>query len=376
MDAGPDVGRGAGEVRVVSSTPAGFGLAVRLPLLALGMVALVAGVAGGLARLGGHALLPGATAAWHGPLMIGAFFGTVISLERAVALSARWAYAAPLAAGLGGVTLVLLDAPRLAQALLLAASLLLTIASVRLAARTTALFTVTLALAAACWAVGNVAWLAGASLPALVPWWIAFLVLTIAGERLELTRLMRPSRARQVAFASVVAALLFACAAALVVPELGWRVVGAAFVALTVWLLLQDIARRTAREPGLTGYIGRCLLAGYVWLGIGGLLLIGPGAAYATFAWDAAAHAILLGFVFSMVFGHAPVIVPAVARAKVPYHWSFYVPLALLHLSVAERVVGDLVADPSVRAAGGTLSALALVVFIATLLTAIVRGRA
>ncbi|HSD42786.1 MAG TPA: hypothetical protein VLD36_13075 [Burkholderiales bacterium] len=360
----------------MSGTPAGFGLAIRLPLLALGMVALFAGVAGGLARLGGHALLPGATAAWHGSLMIGAFFGTVISLERAVALGARWAYAAPLAAGLGGVTLVALDAPRLAQALLLAASLLLTAASIRLAARNVALFTVTLALAAVCWAVGNIAWLAGAGLPALVPWWIAFLVLTIAGERLELTRLKRPSRARQVAFGSIVAVLVAGCAIALVAAEPGWRVVGAALVALTAWLLVQDIARRTARDPGLTGYIGRCLLAGYVWLGVGGLLLIGPGAAYATFAWDAAAHAILLGFVFSMVFGHAPVIVPAVARANVRYHWSFYVPLALLHLSVAERVVGDLAANPSVRAAGGTLSALALAVFIAILLTAIVRGRA
>jgi hypothetical protein len=361
---------------VVSGAPSGFGLAVRLPLLALGMVALVAGVAGGLARLGGHALLPGAAAAWHGPLMIGAFFGTVIALERAVALGARWAYAAPLAAGLGGVALIALDAPRVAQSLALAASLLLTAASVRLAARNVALFTVTLALAAAAWAVGNVAWLAGASFPALVPWWIAFLVLTIAGERLELTRLMRPSRARQAAFTVVVAAVLAACALALVAPEPGWRLLGAALVALTAWLLLQDIARRTAREAGLTGYIGRCLLSGYVWLGVGGLLLAGPGAAYASFAWDAAAHAILLGFVFSMVFGHAPVIVPAVARANVRYHWSFYVPLALLHLSVAERVAGDLLASPSVRAAGGTLSALALVVFVATLVTAIVRGRA
>jgi hypothetical protein len=359
-----------------SARARGFGLAVRLPLLALGMVALVAGVAGGLARLGGHVLLPGATAAWHGPLMICAFFGTVISLERAVALGARWAYSAPLAAGLGGAVLIAFESPRPAQVLVLASGLLLTIASARLVARNRALFTVTLALGAACWAAGNAAWLAGAGFEALVPWWIAFLVITIAGERLELTRLMRPSRARQVAFALIVAALIAACALALAAPEPGWRTFGAALLALTVWLLVQDIARRTAREPGLTGYIGRSLLAGYVWLGIGGLLLVGPGAAYASLAWDAAAHAILLGFVFSMVFGHAPVIVPAVARASVRYHWSFYVPLALLHLSVAERVIGDLVASPSVRAAGGTLNALALGVFIATLLAAIVRGRA
>jgi hypothetical protein len=361
---------------VVSGAPVGFGLAVRLPLLALGMVALAAGVVGGLARFGVHGLVPGAAAAWHGPLMIGAFFGTVISLERAVALGARWSYAAPLCAGLGGVALVALDAPRVAQWLLLAASLLLTAASMRLAARNIALFTVTLALGAACWAAGNVAWLVGAAFPAIVPWWIAFLVLTIAGERLELTRLRRPSRARQAVFAAIVAALVAACAIALGATEPGWRLTGAALVALTAWLLLQDIARRTAREPGLTGYIGRSLLAGYVWLGIAGLVLIGPGAAYASFAWDAAAHAILIGFVFSMVFGHAPVIVPAVARANVRYHWSFYVPLALLHVSVAARVIGDLAASPSARAAGGTLSALSIVVFIATLITAIVRGRA
>jgi hypothetical protein len=99
-----------------SARSSGFGLAVRLPLLALGMVALVAGVAGGLARLGGHALLPGATAAWHGPLLIGAFFGTVISLERG---GARRAGPRTACAGSGGVMLVVLDSPRLAQWFLL-----------------------------------------------------------------------------------------------------------------------------------------------------------------------------------------------------------------------------------------------------------------
>ncbi len=34
--------------------------------------------------------------------MIAAFFGTVISLERAVAIGHGWAYSAPLAAGTGG----------------------------------------------------------------------------------------------------------------------------------------------------------------------------------------------------------------------------------------------------------------------------------
>src|SRR6185503_13335454 len=94
----------------------------RLPLLVLGFVSLAFGVGGGLARL--WALpMPGAAIALHGALMVSAFLGTVISLERAAALDRPWAYAAPLAAGAGGV-LILLGAYLPGFALLLAAGLL------------------------------------------------------------------------------------------------------------------------------------------------------------------------------------------------------------------------------------------------------------
>ena len=42
--------------------------------------------------------------------------------------------------------------------------------------------------------MGNGLWLAGRPIYAVVPWWVGFLVLTIAGERLELSRVLRPSR--------------------------------------------------------------------------------------------------------------------------------------------------------------------------------------
>ena len=47
-----------------------------------------------------------ALVAFHGPLMVGGFLGTVIGLERAVALGRGWAYVAPLATALGAVALV------------------------------------------------------------------------------------------------------------------------------------------------------------------------------------------------------------------------------------------------------------------------------
>lgn len=50
------------------------------------------------------------------------------------------------------------------------------------------------------WMVGNIVWLMGSPLFAVAPWWIGFLVLMIAGERLELSRLRRPSATVRGAF--------------------------------------------------------------------------------------------------------------------------------------------------------------------------------
>lgn len=73
----------------------------RLPLLALGGLSLIAGIWAGLVRLGWRLPVPSVAAmSDHGALMIGGFLGTLISLERAVALARGWAYAAPLLTGL------------------------------------------------------------------------------------------------------------------------------------------------------------------------------------------------------------------------------------------------------------------------------------
>jgi len=73
-----------------------------LPFLILAILALLAALWAGLMRLGW--LLPALTPALalaHGPLMISGFLGTLIPLERAVAMKQKWMYAPPLLAGLG-----------------------------------------------------------------------------------------------------------------------------------------------------------------------------------------------------------------------------------------------------------------------------------
>lgn len=347
---------------------------LRAPLLFLGFIGLVFATGAGLARLGWS--VPTAFAAGaqlHGPLMIGAFFGVVIALERAVAIGRHWAYMGPLFAGAGGVAAVAGAAP-LAAWLFCAGSLVFLAASVAICYRQKALFTLTLALGAGCWVVGNALWAGGTSAPEIVPWWFAFLILTIAGERLELSRFLAPSPVAVWTFAVILGVI----GAGLCGAPRAWGtpLFGASLVALAAWLFRQDIARRTVRQRGLTRYMAVCLLSGYGWLGAGGAIILAAGGFFpGAPAYDAALHALGLGFVFSMVFAHAPLIVPAVLRIGMPYQPLFYLPLGLLQLSLALRLAGDAAAQPAWTRDGGLLNAFSLAAFIVVAANAARRGR-
>jgi hypothetical protein len=231
----------------------------------------------------------------------------------------------------------------------------------------------TVAAGAAALAAGNLAWLASGRPTVAVPAWIAFFVLTIAGERLELTRFLPRSTVARITFALLAVATGASAIAA--VDPLGARALGAALVLFAAWLARFDLARRTVHDRGLTRYTAVCLLSGYGWLAAGGLAIAMGGLSPGTPAYDLALHALFVGFVFSMVFGHAPIIVPAVLRVALPYSPWFYVPLAVLHASVALRLSGDVMVAPAVLAAGGIANAAALALFIATAVASVVRGR-
>lgn len=351
----------------------------RMPLLLMAVAALATGVLAGLARFGVPVpSLAAAQAGTHGALMIGAFLGTVIGLERAVALASagrRWPFLAPLASGLAGLALLAGFGPPVPQGLLLVAGTVLVAASGVVVRRQPAAHNATLALGAVAWLAGHVAWLASGSILPAVPCWIAFLVLTIAGERLELTRFLpTPTGAKRV-FVAIVLSLVAGLVLAFVREEAGLALFAASLAALAAWLLRYDIARRTIRQSALPRYIAACLLAGYAWLAIGGLLGLAGGFVPGSALRDAALHAVLLGFVFSMIFGHAPIIFPAVAKIRIPYHVAFYVPLALLHVSLFARVAGDLAAMPGVARAAAVANAVAIPGFLLTLAASAVRGR-
>lgn len=339
----------------------------RLPLVALAMVSLLAAIWGGLLRMGLNLPLPSNNANWisyHGPLMVCGFLGTVIGLERAVGLRRGWTYIAPALTAAGSLLLVAGGLGKPGPALITLGSAVFAGVAWRIVGMQRVLFTTVMAIGATVWFAGNVLWLAGWDFPRLVPWWIAFLALTITGERLELSRFQRlPPQAKPI-FLSALALFLYGVVLSAAYQDSGQRAAGLGLAGMGLWLGRFDIARRTIRQRGLPRFMAASLLSGYFWMIASGLLLCGatplqPGSTY-----DAALHCFFLGFVFSMIFGHAPVIFPAVFHLPASFSRRYYAHLILLHASLILRVTSDLAAWNTGRAWGGSLNGIAIALFI------------
>jgi len=338
----------------------------RIALLAPGALALLAGLDAALLLLG----LPAPVRAdrlpeVHGVLLVLGFVGTLVALERSVALGRPWGLAAPGGLGVGGL-LVLTPLPRPAGGWVMVAGAAALVAVYASLWRRQAVVAVLVQAGGAVLAVGAaLLWLGGVPMPWLVPWLAGFLVLTIVGERLELARVGLVAPGPELALAGLSAAVVVGVLAALLWPAVGYPLLGTAVLGLVGWLLRFDVARHTIRATGLPRFMAACLLAGYGWLAVAGAswLLLGPvrdGGGY-----DAVVHAIFLGFVISMVMAHAPVILPAVLRRPLPYRGVMVVPVALLHASLVLRVaVGDARGVEWAWRAGGVLNIVAVLLFV------------
>ena len=353
----------------------------RLAFLLLAGIALLAGLDASLVRLG--ALAPIASTSLgtvHGLLMIYGFLGTAICLERAVALQSdgrrAWAYAAPLLTGAGGISAIVISVNEGARATLtslpiprfLAAHLsgfapermmpgfLITLGMAALSAiycyvwtHRQATHAVLIQLIGALIGLGGVLlWWRGLETPRAVPWWLAFLIVTIIGERVELARLAFTSGSTE-------------------------RRITAESTALMVDTAWHDVARGTVRMQGLPRLAAVCMLSGYAWALVPALMWIVAPPAFDGYGYDAGVHAITIGFVVSMLLAHAPVIIPAVARREVPYHVAMWVPFAFLQVSLLLRLLAGAREAAYPWRLGGTLGVVGVLLFVATTLTVTIR---
>lgn len=334
----------------------------RVLLLGAGLL-LLTGLWGGLARFGVG--IPGLHHAFqHGPLMVGGFLGMLIGLERAVGLDRTWAYLAPVACLTGAVLFSWGWTVTGGLGILVGSVLFLGI-TVALLHRQLALHTGFFVMCAVSWIVGNAAWLIEGSVPRAVPGWTFFLVLIIVGERLELTRVARLSSRSRIALIVFATMALVGIAAEVYADGTGWIVGGLSLAAMGLWLVTFDIARQTVRTSGQHRFSAVCLLLGYGWLIVGGGLWFLYGLQWIPgYGYGAALHAVFLGFVFSMIFAHAPIIAGVVQGVDVPYHPVYYVHLGLLHLTLVFRIAAGLWGWNGGRFWGGAGNTASIVLFI------------
>ena len=338
----------------------------RAAFMAPAVLALLAGLDAALMLIG----LPAPVRAdrlpeVHGMLLVLGFVGTLIALERAVALRRALGFLAPGLLGLGGLLLVTAVPLPAGKALLTAGAAALIGVYAALWRRQRAEAVLVQALGAVAATGAALLWLGGVPVPLLLPWLVGFVVLTIGGERLELARIdMGPTAGRTLLLLS--GALLTALVAALLWPRPGAPLFGLALLALGGWLAAHDAARRTIRGSGAARFAAGCMLAGYAWLGIAAATWLLGGAVTGGPRYDVVIHSVFLGFTISMIMAHAPTILPAVLRRPLPYSPLLIAPAVLLHASLALRLwIGDGYGFHAAWQGGGVLNIAALLLFLA-----------
>ena len=378
----------------------------RLAFLILAGAALLTGLDASLVRLGALAHVASTSLGTvHGLLMIYGFLGTAICLERAVALQSdgrrAWAYAAPLLTGAGGISAVVISLNEAARTTLaslplpryLAAHLsgfapermmpgflitlgmaLLTAIYCYVWARRQATHAVLIQLMGALIGLGGILlWWRGLETPRAVPWWLAFLIVTIIGERVELARLAFASGSTERRITAESAALMVGLTVALYSPTIGYPLIGLSLGVLMADTAWHDVARGTVRMKGLPRLAAVCMLSGYAWALVPALMWVIAPPAFDGYGYDAGVHAITIGFVVSMLLAHAPVIIPAVARREVPYHVAMWVPFAFLQLSLLVRLLAGAREAAYPWRLGGTLGVVGMLLFVGTTLTVTIR---
>ncbi len=342
----------------------------RLALIIPGGIALLGGLNGALMLLDVSALVDETRLRdGHGIILVIGFIGTLIAVERAVALRRAWGYLSPICLGVGALLFMSPAATLLGRSLFVIGSLMLVAVYVPLWKRSKDPTVLVQILGAVSLSSAAILWLRDVPPSVFVPWLVAFVVLTIAAERIELARVgIFDVGLREQADARLltVALAIFAAATASVLwPEYGTPALGLALLVLVAWLSQADVARKLVKATGAQRFMAICLLSGYVWLAIAAVTWIALGPVSTGPGYDAVVHSVFLGFAITMIMAHAPVILPAVLRRPLPYRPYMYGPLILLHIGLVFRIlIGDAFDTTAVHVVGGVINVAALLAFV------------
>jgi hypothetical protein len=313
-------------------------------LFPLIVLALIMGISGGWIRMGYMGVAFSGTAASHGILMVGGFLGMLISLERAMVMKNKIWLLIPLISGLSIPALLVLPGwPTFGPGLLFSASLGLMGIMYLQSLRHPVIYQYVMSMGAVLWMAGNFMLLYAGFVPAAVPWWIGFILFTIVGERLELSKFLpTPNFAKN---GLLLLLALFFIGIWIPFHNNGNWLMGIAAILISFWLLYFDMAKIASKKTGQFKYIGIGLRVGYVWLALHGIVLcfFESHALY----YDMYIHTFFLGFAFSMIWAHAPIILPMVLNIREnPYHPILWIGWGIFQVSLLGRIMFSLLGMP------------------------------
>ena len=321
------------------------------------IICLLAAIWGGWARIG-ISLPVTSIAVHHGSLMVNGFLASLIFLERAVTFKNKLILLLPIANALG--VLLQLLGTRYAEYLTLGANAGFLLMCIYFIYRYKELYYYVFFAGAFCLMAGNIMLFKTSMYPAAIVWWMEFLLFTIVAERLELTRFLPLNNLKKgLLIAALIAVFL---SALLPFHESGNIAFAIALTATAIWLLKYDMAFKSVKARGQHRYSGLLLITGYAWLIITGVLFVTWNELQ--FGYDAVLHSFFIGFVFSMIFSHAPIILPAVLGKGVKiYRPVLYWWFALLQLSLLVRIAADVFEIIGVRRAAGFINGVTIIAF-------------
>lgn len=342
----------------------------RLPVIVGALICLVMGVLSGLTRIGWDTRIGEATA-HHGAIMVGGFLGTLIGFEKIIPLRRKLLYAIPVINALS-VVFFLKGNPDTGIVILTLSSLALSSVFFYYLCIHRSMIYLLMLIGAVCWLTGNVLLFSKQFYPLAFPWWAAFALFVIVAERMELMQFLPVSRIKKQVLVAVL--MLFLSGVVFSFHGIGNLLSGIALIVIALWLLRYDIIGVNVYRHNLPKYVAISLLCGYIALLLTGIFFLLLSDQWLNY--DLIVHTFFIGFVFSMIFAHGPVILPGVLGISAkPFHWTLYVWLILLQSSWTIRMIADVLVEMEVRKWSGLLTAVAMGGYFVTMATLTFKGR-
>jgi hypothetical protein len=334
----------------------------RIPFVVLAIISLILGLLAGLSRIGWN--LPiGNAVPHHGVIMVGGFLGTLITLEKIIPLKEGYLYLIPIASG-SSVLMFLVGEPVVAMAMLVLASIAMVAVTIVYLLRVRSIVYVVMLAGSLSWLLGNIVLWTSNFYPAALSWWMCFALFIITSERLELMKFLPVSSTSKAIL--LFALFCFGVGGALSFHGIGRYISSVSLAATAIWLLRFDVLKLLLEKQGQPRFMAISLLCGYFSLLLTAVFIVAMGEQL--YSYDITVHLFFIGFVFSMIFAHGPVILPGVLGiSSKPYGWQLYLWLIALHVSLIARLLGDALTLHELRKYSGILTALSIVGYFITI---------